>query len=117
MGEGDLQDRLECRLFPWRSPGREAAGHGLQELALGLPLGLPLLLGAPALAGSITVDSIFDKQAAQQEALSDMPRGASVTRSECQEISVGLDNSRYRCTVWYVKPTPQTGPQPTPSAR
>ncbi len=100
-----------------RRPLPLSAQRLLAPLALGLPLGLPLLLGAPALAGSITVDSIFDKQAALQEALSDMPRGASVTRSECQEISVGLDNSRYRCTVWYVKPTPQTGPQPTPSAR
>lgn len=62
-----------------------------------------LLVGAaPALANSVTADSILDQEGAKQAALDQLPRGATVTGSRCQEIGVGgMDNPRYRCTVEY----------------
>ncbi|MFM7265372.1 MAG: hypothetical protein ACKOZW_07240 [Cyanobium sp.] len=74
-----------------------------------LALAALLLLSAPpTLAGSVTADSIVDQEGARQAALEQVPRGATVTGSRCQEIGVGgLDNPRYRCTVEY---------QPSPSA-
>ena len=63
--------------------------------------GLALLAG-PARAGSVTADSILDQEGARQAAMEQMPRGATVTGSRCQEIGVGgIDNPRYRCTVEY----------------
>lgn len=70
-----------------------------QLLAL---IALLLLSAPPALAGSVTADSIVDQETARQAALQQVPRGATVTGSRCQEIGVGgLDNPRYRCTVEY----------------
>jgi hypothetical protein len=61
-----------------------------------------LLSATPALAGSVTADSILDQEGARQAAMEQMPRGATVTGSRCQEIGVGgIDNPRYRCTVEY----------------
>ena len=61
---------------------------------------LLLLSAAPALAGSVTADSILDQEGARQAAMEQMPRGATMTGSRCQEIGVGgIDNPRYRCTV------------------
>lgn len=63
---------------------------------------LLLLSAAPALAGSVTADSILDQEGARQAAMEQVPRGATVTGSRCQEIGVGgIDNPRYRCTVEY----------------
>lgn len=63
---------------------------------------LLLLSAAPAQAGSVTADSILDQEGARQAALEQVPRGATVTGSRCQEIDVGgIDNPRYRCTVEY----------------
>lgn len=64
---------------------------------------LLLLSVAPAQAGSVTADSILDQEGARQAALEQVPRGATVTGSRCQEINVGgIDNPRYRCTVEYL---------------
>jgi hypothetical protein len=71
------------------------------------------LAATPALAGSITADSVMDKSGARQEAMGQMPKGAIVTKTKCQEIEVHLDNIRYRCTVWYTDP-PAIHPTPTP---
>jgi hypothetical protein len=72
------------------------------------PLGLASLLllaalsGPPAGAESVTADSILDQEGAKQAAMDQVPRGATVTGSRCQEIGVGgMDNPRYRCTVEY----------------
>jgi hypothetical protein len=72
---------------------------------------LPALLGAaallllssfPAHGESVTADSIWDQEGARQAAMEQLPRGATVTGSRCQEIGVGgMDNPRYRCTVDY----------------
>jgi hypothetical protein len=56
----------------------------------------------PARAGSVTADSILDQEGARQAAMEQVPRGATVTGSRCQEIGVGgMDNPRYRCSVEY----------------
>ncbi|QPN63777.1 hypothetical protein [Synechococcus sp. CBW1004] len=69
-----------------------------------LPILLALvpLLALPAVAGSVTADSINDHSAALQEALARVPRGATATRSQCQSIQVGgFGLPRWRCTVWF----------------
>lgn len=71
---------------------------------------LPLFAGS-ARAGSITADSIESQSGALQAAMQQLPRGATVTRNQCQEIQVGSFNMpRYRCTIWFV-----TAPTPAPS--
>jgi hypothetical protein len=65
-----------------------------------LPAALLLVAAMPVRAASITADSIIDRESARQAALEQVPRGATVTGSRCQEIGVGgMDNPRYRCTV------------------
>ncbi len=67
-------------------------------------------LGAPALAGSVSADSVWDRANATQRAMQQVPAGATVTTTRCQEISVGMDNFRYRCTVEYTAaPVPPPG--------
>lgn len=92
-------------LLPQRRPQRR-----LQLLALASVL----LVGAPpALAASVTADSIVDQEGARQAALEQVPRGATVTGSRCQEINVGgIDNPRYRCTVDYLPAGSGTKPSP-----
>ena len=63
---------------------------------------LLLLHAAPALAASVTADSILDQEGARQAALEQVPPGATLGATRCQEIGVGgIDNPRYRCTVEY----------------
>ena len=81
------------------------AGLALMELSL---------VAAPALAGSVTAESVMDRSGARQEASSQVPKNATITRSKCQDIEIGLDNIRYRCTVWYTEPATQPASQPTP---
>lgn len=80
-------------------------------LLLPAALGCGLLLLPPALAGSVTADSINDREAARQAAMEQMPRGATLIRSRCQEIQVGeFGLPRYRCTVWYSDPPAEAPP-------
>ena len=60
--------------------------------------------GAPVQAGSATADSIWDRKNALQRAMEAMPAGATVTNQSCETLEVGLDNIRYRCTVWWSDP-------------
>jgi predicted exporter len=91
----------------------------MPRLLAGWPLATALLLPlltAPALAGSVTADSVWDRNDARQRALQQVPKGATVSRTSCEVISVGMGNDRYRCTVWYEKESapsapPQAGPQ------
>ena len=84
------------------------AGLALMELSLA---------AAPALAGSVTADSVMDRAGARQEAMSQIPKNATITRTKCQDIEVGLDNIRYRCTVWYSEPAPvRASPEAAPAA-
>ena len=62
----------------------------------------------PAQAGSATADSIWDRKNALQRALEAMPAGATVTNQSCETLEVGLDNIRYRCTVWWSDPPANT---------
>lgn len=78
-----------------------------------LPILLALvpLLALPAVAGSVTADSINDHSAALQEALARVPRGATATRSQCQSIQVGgFGLPRWRCTVWFSEAPAQGAP-------
>lgn len=82
-------------------------------------LALLPLLALPAQAGSVTADSINDHSAALQTALGMVPRGATVSRSQCQSIAVGFGLPRWRCTVWFSeapKPATPAAPAAVPSA-
>jgi hypothetical protein len=79
-------------------PASPPAHLGVVSLLL-----LAVLLGLPAHAGSVTADSILDQEGAKQAAMEQVPRGATITGSRCQEIGVGgMDNPRYRCTIDYL---------------
>ena len=100
------QSRLGTQL-----PGR---GPGLLLLAAGL-----LLAGqAPALAGSVTAESIWDRSNAIERATSQIPRGATVTGNSCQEVDMRGGDTRYICTVTYSPAPPAQAPSPVaaPSA-
>jgi hypothetical protein len=84
---------------------------GAGPLLLGCFAFLPFFLAGPAWAGSVTAESVMDQQNAQQRALEKVPRGATVTRTECQEVSV-TGNYRYRCSVWYDEAPPETDTPP-----
>lgn len=82
-------------------------------LALAVVAGAVLAQGRPARAGSATADSIWDRKNALQRAMQAMPAGATLTNQRCETLEVGLDNLRYRCTVWWSDP-PATAPEPAP---
>jgi hypothetical protein len=70
-----------------------------------------ILLAAPlsARAESSTAESIWDQSNARQRALQQVPQGATVTGTSCESFSVGMGNTRYRCTVTFT-----TAPGPLP---
>ena len=72
--------------------------------AAAIAAALPLL-NAPAQAGSITASSIWDKNNAIERAQEQMPTGAVVTATRCQEIEV-RGYTRYSCTLEFNQPTP-----------
>ena len=94
MSTSDLRGPL-CR-FPNRG-----------ALPSRLFLALSLLIGPAALAGSVTDESVMSKGNAIGRAMSQIPRNAVVTRKRCREISVGIGNFRYRCTIWYEDAPPE----------
>ena len=73
---------------------------GAAAIAAALPL-----LNVPAQAGSITASSICDKNNAVERAQEQMPAGAVVTASRCQEIDV-RGYTRYSCTLEFTQLTP-----------
>ena len=77
--------------------------------------GLALLAG-PARAGSVTAESVFDRQATRQQAKSQVPKGATITRTVCEDLEVGMDNTRYRCTVFYTTTPASPAPAKTTPA-
>lgn len=85
-------------------------------LALGTATALALM--PPARAGSVTAESIWDQRNAIQRAQSQLPAGASVTRTECTVVNVRTGNDRYICTVFYsdapaaANPSAPTAPSP-----
>lgn len=78
-----------------------------------LAAGLLLASQAPALAGSVTAESIWDSTNAIQRATSQIPSGATVTGNSCQEVDMRGGDTRYICTVTYSSPPP--APAPTPA--
>jgi hypothetical protein len=66
-----------------------------------LPLLALALAAGQARAGSSTAESTWDQGDAQQRALQGVPRGATVTRTACEDIGMSGNNDRYRCTVFY----------------
>jgi hypothetical protein len=87
--------------------------HGFRLTGALLAGGLALL-AVPARAGSVTAESVFDRQATRQQARSQVPKGAKITRTVCEDIEVGMDNTRYRCTVFYT--TAPASPAPATTA-
>ncbi|EAQ74608.1 MULTISPECIES: hypothetical protein [unclassified Synechococcus] len=66
---------------------------------------------APARSGSVSADSVWDRGNALQRARQLVPRGAIPGRHRCQEMTVGMGNYRYRCTVEFSQPaSPLPGP-------
>lgn len=94
-----------------------AGSHRRFPPAAGLPLALlwTLALAPVARAGSITAESVMDENNARQRALQQVPRDATVTRTRCSDFTVGLDNFRYRCTVWYEPAAPGEPDQQPPA--
>ena len=75
------------------------------------------LVAAPARAGSVTAESIWDKTNAIQRAQSQVPAGATLTRTECTVVNVRTGNYRYICTVFYADPPAASAPTaPNPIA-
>jgi len=80
---------------------------------------LPLLVLAsvspvPALAGSITMESVRDEGHALLLAKGKIPAGFAASRSKCSVVQV-KENDRYRCTVYYAPDMPEVAQLPTPS--
>lgn len=97
---------VPCRT-PW-----SAGGAWLGALAAAVVgLGASLL---PAQAGSVTASSIWDRQNALQRARQQLPAGAVITREHCQEVEVGLGNTRYLCTVEFSPAPPAESSAPAP---
>jgi hypothetical protein len=63
-------------------------------------------------AGSSTAESVWDRRNARARALEQVPRGAVITGERCMEIGMRGNEERYRCTLWYTLPTPNTPPAP-----
>ena len=104
-------NRTQSQLSP--SPRRLA----LLNAWLSAPALLLGLAAAPAQAGSVTAESIWDRSNAIQRAQSQVPAGATVTRTECTEVNVRTGNYRYICTVFYADPPAAAAPAtPSPSA-
>ena len=75
------------------------------------------LMVAPVQAGSITAESIWDKSNAIERARSQLPAGATLTRTECTVVNVRTGNYRYICTVFFNDPPAPAAPSaPSPSA-
>lgn len=72
----------------------------------GLGIGLT---GAPALANTVTDQSIWSKDNALARARAQMPAGAVVSGSQCQTVEVGMNNERYICTITYDVPAAPGG--------
>jgi hypothetical protein len=73
-----------------------------------------LLLAAPlaSWAESSTAESIWDESNARERALQQVPQGATVGATTCESISVGMGNTRYRCTVTFTPAPPATPKAP-----
>ena len=67
------------------------------------------------MAGSVTAESIWDRTNAIQRAQSQVPAGATVTRTDCTVVNVRTGNYRYICTVFYADPPAAPSPS-APSA-
>lgn len=86
---------------------------------LALPALLLSLVGAAAAqGGSVTDESIWDRNNAIQRAQAQLPPGATVTRSSCTVVNVRDGNDRYICTLYYTvtpaAPSPGAASAPAP---
>jgi hypothetical protein len=106
-----LQGRQAWLKMEQRSPSAMAPCFRLSG-----PLLTVALLAGPASAGSVTAESVFNRQATRQEAKSQVPKGATVTRTVCEDLEVGMDNTRYRCTVFYTTTPASPAPATTTPA-
>jgi len=88
------------------------------RLLLVLAAALALGPAAAARAGSVTAESIWDRTNAIERATSQIPSGATVTGTSCQEVDLRGGSTRYICTVTYspAQPAPAPSPAAAPSA-
>lgn len=80
-----------------------------RRVALGCLL-LALGTAAPGRAGSVTAESVWDRDNALQRARQQLPGGAVVRRERCQIVQVGRGNDRYRCTIEFTMPPADAAP-------
>jgi hypothetical protein len=69
--------------------------------ALPAAAALVLAVAPQAQAGSITAESMWDKQNAIERAQEQLPANATVTNTHCTVVNVTTGNYRYICTVDY----------------
>jgi len=79
----------------------------VSAMVAGVGLALP---AAPAMAETITAQSIWSKENAIARATGQLPAGAVISNSQCQTVEVGMDNERYICTLTYDVPAPAASP-------
>jgi hypothetical protein len=58
------------------------------------------LMATPVIAGSSTGGASTEQMAVAQ-AQRQVPRGATITKTECTTIGAAGNNSNYRCTVYW----------------
>ncbi len=101
-----------CRIAMTPFPRRHTGGSRLLQVLAGA---LALGTADPVRAGSVTAESIWDRSNAIQRAQSQVPAGATVSRTECTVVNVRTGNYRYICTLFYADAVPPSAPQPSPS--
>jgi len=101
---------MEADVCPAAMPAPFPSFRRCARAALLLPLLALTLAAGQARAGSSTAESTWDRGDAQQRALQGVPRGATVTRTACQDVGMSGNNDRYRCTVFFeATPAPPAG--------
>jgi len=118
MDRNQRQPRAQSPFPHSRGPAQEHQSRQGTQLPGRWPglllLGAGLLLAgqAPALAGSVTAESIWDRSNAIERATSQIPREATITGNSCQEVDMRGGSTRYICTVTYSPAPPAQAPSP-----
>jgi hypothetical protein len=76
------------------------------SLAIGTAALLGFSMQGLAAEGSVSSQSPLSRQQAWQEAMSQLPKGARVTSSNCNDVEIGYGNTRYYCVLTFTQPDP-----------
>jgi len=107
---GDLRRINVKRLLP---PVRQFLAMAILPFrSILLLVALSLGSAGTSWAGSSTADSVWDEENARQRAIEQIPAGAVVGTTDCESFSVGIGNTRYRCTVNYTPAAPSNEASP-----